>query len=181
MVITKRGECFTYNAKQYKVGDYVYANENSDYVGLFGVITEIQTDEDALNGSGNETPNLYCNFNIPMWQEDIEGIQRRFSQLYGTSKSILEICGEVIMDPDMVEVVTELAVDVRDKITKAFSAYYRPEYGDMMDIFADKVVEDVMHTSAYKITGHWNDDDIHLAMGRTFNDILQLINDGRYY
>lgn len=153
------GKGVEYNGKTYKIGDYIYAGcEN-----LYGVITGIETENGKLN--------LKCFFNLPMWQEDIDKI----------IQCLPKWTGDAIMSPDEVEVITKLATDVRDKMTKAFTTSYGPISGDIVDIAADKVVAEVMAASAYKDEGHWNDDDIHLAMGSVFYDILRFIDDGRAY
>ena len=44
MVINKIGGIFQYKGMTYTIGQRIYANGQSDWEGLFGVITEIRTD-----------------------------------------------------------------------------------------------------------------------------------------
>ena len=41
MIINKNGEIFEYEGTMYRIGDQIVGNEQSEYRGLFGTITEI--------------------------------------------------------------------------------------------------------------------------------------------
>lgn len=46
MVIRKKGSVFFIDGKEFKIGGGVFANDESEYMGLYGTVTEIRTDED---------------------------------------------------------------------------------------------------------------------------------------
>lgn len=54
------------------IGEEVFASE-SDYAGLLGRITEIRTGEDR--DTENEGPDIYCNFQPPILNQDAEQIE----------------------------------------------------------------------------------------------------------
>lgn len=62
MVIRKTGDTFKYEGITYTIGGRIYANGQSDWEGLFGVITEIRT------GSDKETENESCTGNQRKWR-----------------------------------------------------------------------------------------------------------------
>lgn len=57
MVIRKKGSVFFIDGKEFKIGGGVFANDESEYMGLYGTVTEIRTDEDRETESGA--------FNVP--------------------------------------------------------------------------------------------------------------------
>lgn len=100
MIKDKTGETFEYEGRIFRVGDWVYANEGSDYEGLFGHIKEIRTGEDK--DTENETADIYCEFMPPIIPAFIEKIEERFSKLYGEPKKLEDLAlDEVIMAPEM--------------------------------------------------------------------------------
>lgn len=102
MLINRTGESYVYETTTYTIGEKIYANENSDWEGLFGFITEIRTDEDRE--TENETPDIYCSFEPPVLPEDIVELEKRFSVLYGEPKKLEDISlDEVIMAPEMID------------------------------------------------------------------------------
>lgn len=106
MVIRQTGDTYKYENKSYTIGQRVYANGQSDWEGLFGVITEIRTDEDRE--TGNETPDIYCSFDVPELPAAVKELEERFSGLYGEPKTIDDIdLDEVIMAPEMLDEVPE--------------------------------------------------------------------------
>lgn len=108
MVIKQTGSVYQYEGMTYTIGGRIYANGQSDWDGLFGVITEIRTDEDKE--TENETPDIYCSFDVPVLPADVKELEERFSNLYRESKTIEDISlDEVIMAPEMIEAVSELA------------------------------------------------------------------------
>lgn len=107
MIKNKTGETFEYEGRVFRVGDWVYANESSDYEGLFGHIKEIRTDEDK--DTENETADIYCEFMPPIIPACIEKIEARFSKLYGEPKKLEDLAlDEVIMAPEMLLLDQEL-------------------------------------------------------------------------
>ena len=110
MIINRNGAAFTYGSITYRIGDRVYANDQSDYEGLYGVITEIRTDEDKE--TENDTPDVYCCFDIPSHPLDVKTLEERFSKLYQTEKKIDELgLDMVIMAPEMLLILTEFRSD----------------------------------------------------------------------
>lgn len=106
MILKNVGDVFEYEGVKYTVGEFIYANKNSDYEGLFGVIKEIRDGEDK--DTENETPDIYCAFETPVIPHDIKQIEERFSTLYGEKKKICVIAlDEVIMAPEHISVVYE--------------------------------------------------------------------------
>lgn len=104
MILKNTGDVFEYEGVKYKVGEFIYANKNSDYEGLFGVIKEIRDGDDK--DTENETPDIYCAFENPVIPYDIEQIEKRFSKLYGEEKKLEDIAlDEVIMAPEHISVV----------------------------------------------------------------------------
>lgn len=104
MILNKEGDVFEYEGIKYTIGEFIYANKNSDYEGLFGVIKEIRDGDDK--DTENETPDIYCSFENPVIPHDVEEIERRFSKLYGEEKKLEDIAlDEVIMAPEHISVV----------------------------------------------------------------------------
>ena len=58
MVIKHTGAAYQYEGMTFAIGQRIYANGQSDWEGLFGVITEIRTDGDKE--TENETADIYC-------------------------------------------------------------------------------------------------------------------------
>lgn len=106
MIFKNAGDVFEYEGVKYTVGEFIYANKNSDYEGLFGVIREIRDGNDK--DTENETPDIYCAFENPVMSHDVKAIEKRFSELYGEEKKIEDIAlDEVIMAPEHISVVHE--------------------------------------------------------------------------
>ncbi len=64
MIINKIGETFKYEGRTFKIGDLIYANNQSDYEGLLGRVLEIRDGEDR--DTENDTPDIYCEFEVPI-------------------------------------------------------------------------------------------------------------------
>ena len=93
--------------KRYYIGASVVCVENDLYKDLKGFITEILTDNDKE--TDNIGPDIYCTFDKPTDKDAIAELESRFSEAYGTIKTIDDIClDEVIMAPEMIEVVEEV-------------------------------------------------------------------------
>lgn len=69
MVIRKKGSVFFIDGKEFKIGGGVFANDESEYMGLYGTVTEIRTDEDRE--TENDTPDIYCEFMSPEMLEPV--------------------------------------------------------------------------------------------------------------
>lgn len=110
MIYNKDGETLWYEGKLFAIGASVYANENSDYSGLFGRIIEIRTGNDRE--TENDTPDIYCEFDPPVLSAARKELEASFSTLYRSPKRIEELGLDfVIMGPDM---LTSLPVPDQD-------------------------------------------------------------------
>lgn len=102
MIYNRMGQGIMVDGVFYAAGMRVYANDTSDYAGLYGVITEIRTGDDRE--TENETPDIYCQFNVPVLSMEIEQLEARFSELYGKPMTLADIALDiVIMAPEMLE------------------------------------------------------------------------------
>lgn len=107
MIINKHGEAFEYEGTIYRIGDQIVGNEQSEYSGLFGTITEIRDGKDK--DTENETPDIYCSFEPPVLPYDVKELEKVFSDLYDEPKSIDDIILDmVIMAPEMIESVKSI-------------------------------------------------------------------------
>ena len=105
MIINKDGMRYTYNGTTYTIGAAVVATEESEYQGLCGIITEIRDGVDRE--TENDTPDIYCCFETPLFPKEIHELEQRFSDLYQTPKKLDEITLDmVIMAPEMVRVIS---------------------------------------------------------------------------
>lgn len=117
MILNCSGEEFFYEGVCYKIGDKILAVDESDYAGLFGVITEIRDGSDK--GTENDTPDIYCSFDVPVLPYDIETLEQKFSVLYQCEKKIENISlDEVIMSPEMI-----LPIDLIGKQQRKLNIY----------------------------------------------------------
>ena len=102
MIYTNPGAGITADGIFYFVGMHVLSNDASDYAGLYGVITEIRTDDDRE--TENDTPDIYCQFDAPVLPSEVRQLEERFSSLYCQPKKLEDITLDmVIMAPDMLE------------------------------------------------------------------------------
>lgn len=100
MIVNKQGAEFLYQGNVYRIGDRVVAAEGSEYAGLNGVIFEIRDGEEKE--TENDTLDIYCSFEKPVLQRDIEELERKFSILYQQKKHLEDIALDVvIMAPEM--------------------------------------------------------------------------------
>ena len=105
MIINRAGAQFTHEGVTYTIGDKIFSNDTSDVRGLFGYIKEIRTGDDRE--TDNDTPDIHCYFYPPFGPEAIAELESRFSALYRSPKKLEDIAlDEVIMAPDMIQVVT---------------------------------------------------------------------------
>ena len=105
MIINRAGAQFVYEGITYTIGDKIFSNDTSDFRGLFGYIKEIRTGDDRE--TDNDTPDIHCYFYPPFGPEAIAELESRFSVLYRSPKKLEDIAlDEVIMAPDMIQVVT---------------------------------------------------------------------------
>lgn len=107
MIINKHGEAFEYEGTIYRIGAQIAGNEQSEYKGLFGTITEIRDGKDKE--TENETPDIYCSFEVPVLPCEVKELEERFSGLYQEPKTIDDIVLDlVIMAPEMIYPLEDL-------------------------------------------------------------------------
>ena len=105
MIINQEVMRYTYLGMTYTVGAAVMATEASEYRGLYGTITEIRDGSDRE--TENDTPDIYCCFEPLLFQEEIQELEQRFTELYQSPKKLDEITLDmVIMAPEMVRVIS---------------------------------------------------------------------------
>lgn len=101
MIQQEIGSVFIYEGTRYVIGEPIVGTKESEYEGLVGTIFEIRDGEDKE--TENETPDLYCSFQAPVLPEEIERLEKIFSDLYREPKTIDDIILDwVIMAPEMV-------------------------------------------------------------------------------
>ena len=77
MILNKYGDTFQYDGIDYAIGDIIVATDASEYEGLVGRIIEIR--DGADKDTENETPDIYCSFEVPLLAEDIKTLEETFS------------------------------------------------------------------------------------------------------
>lgn len=106
MVVNQPGAEFLYEDVCYKIGDRIVGTNSSEYAGLLGSIVEIRDGEDKQ--TENETPDIYCSFDVPVLPYDIVELEKRFSGLYQCEKTLEDISlDEVIMAPEMIKTIDQ--------------------------------------------------------------------------
>ena len=106
MILNMPGESITAYEKTLAVGGRVRATD-SVYAGLKGTITEIRTDADK--DTENVTDDVYCDFDVPETEAEIRMLEDYFSALFGTKKTIDNLClDSVIMAPEELDVIEEV-------------------------------------------------------------------------
>lgn len=104
MIIDRIGAQFQYEGITYTIGGKICTNDASEFEGLYGVITEIRDGDDRE--TENDTPDIYCQFMLPVLPDDIKALEARFSELYRTEKHLDELgLDMVIMAPEMLRVL----------------------------------------------------------------------------
>ena len=105
MVVNQANQKYEYLEVTYAIGADVMATEASEYRGLYGTITEIRDGSDRE--TENDTPDIYCCFEPPLFPKEIQELERRFTELYQSPKKLDEITLDmVIMAPEMVRVIS---------------------------------------------------------------------------
>lgn len=105
MIYTKDVECIKESVDAFKIGDRIIAT-CGDYAGLKGNITEIRTGADKE--TENETDDIYCSFDFPNTETEIQLLEKHFSGLFGEKKTRDDICLDlIIMAPDEIRRLDE--------------------------------------------------------------------------
>lgn len=136
MILNIEGEAFEFEGKRYVIGTEIIGTDASDYNGLLGVITEIR--DGADKETENETPDIYCTFEAPVLDCEIERIEKIFSELYDEPKTIDEIgLDEIIMAPDMILLLSE--VGKKTYSDDAAIREFRDEYAFLSNFYNAEV------------------------------------------
>lgn len=141
------------------------ASGNSEYSGLFGRIVEIRNGADKE--TDNKTPDIYCEFDPPLFPKDIEELEKRFSDLYKAPKKLDDITlDSVIMAPDMIKSLTEKTDGRKITIYSLEEDWaYDDDYGHTTEIFFDymlakkRLCEKIKNEKEDGSVERWLDDD----------------------
>ena len=102
MIYTHYGTGITFNGVNFYVGMRVHANQLSDYAGLYGIITEIRTEDDRE--TDNDSPDIYCRFDAPVLSMEVAVLEARFSYLHMKRMTLDDISLDmIVMAPEMLE------------------------------------------------------------------------------
>ena len=165
MILRKRNKPFEYDGKTYYIGEEIVALNNSEYSGLFGRIVEIR--DGADKETDNKTPDIYCEFDPPLFPKDIEELEKRFSSLYKAPKKLDDITlDSVIMAPDMIKSLTEKTDGRKITIYSLEEDWaYDDDYGHTTEIFFDymlakkRLCEKIKNEKEDGSVERWLDDD----------------------
>ena len=137
MILRKINKPFKYDGQTYYIGEEIVALNNSEYSGLFGRIVEIRDGADKV--TDNKTPDIYCEFDLPLCPKDIEELEKRFSDLYKAPKKLDDITlDSVIMAPDMIKSLTKKTDGRKITIYSLEEDWaYDDDYGHTTEIFLD--------------------------------------------
>ena len=106
MILRCPGAEYSHDNTSYAIGATVMATDQSPYAGMLGTITEIRDGQDRE--TDNEAPDIYCSFDTPVIPAEIEKLEKVFSNLHGTPKTLQDIALQrVIMAPDMIQVLRD--------------------------------------------------------------------------
>lgn len=136
MILSNNGENFQYGGITYTIGEQVAANDQSGYEGLVGKIVEIRDGNDKE--TENDTPDIYCQFDIPVLPDDIIELEKRFSKLYGKEKTIEDITFDyVVMSPEMIFSTSGRYTDKKQITVYSVSEKWanNGEYGSSTDLY----------------------------------------------
>lgn len=140
MIINKQGAKYDADGKIFVVGEPIYVTDDSDYKGLFGIVTEIRDGKDKE--TDNDTVDIYCTLDEPVLSFDKEQLEGRFSQLYGNKMTLENIALDyVILSPDMLMPVKP-GKENTDKIELYIvqEEYFDDEFGVNNYYFTDYIL-----------------------------------------
>lgn len=165
MILRKKNKPFKYDGKTYFIGEEIVALNNSEYSGLFGRIVEIRNGADKE--TDNKTPDIYCEFDPPLFPKDIEELEKRFSCLYKAPKKLDNITlDSVIMAPDMIKSVSENTDGHKITIYSLEEDWaYDDDYGHTTEIISDymlakkKLCEKIKNEKEDGSVERWLDDE----------------------
>ena len=165
MILRKKNKPFKYDGKTYFIGEEIVALNNSEYSGLFGRIVEIR--DGADKETDNKTPDIYCEFDPPLFPKDIEELEKKFSDLYKAPKKLDDITlDSVIMAPDMIKSVAEKTDGHKITIYSLEEDWaYDDDYGHTTEIISDymlakkKLCEKIKNEKEDGSVERWLDDE----------------------
>lgn len=137
MIITNINDTLEYMGKQYYIGEEIVGTSASMYEGLFGKIIEIRTGADKE--TDNQAPDIYCEFDAPIFPENIKRFENKVSLLYGKAKTLEDIAlDRVAMAPEMIK---SLAQNLETRTVTVFSLEEDwatdNDYGHLTEIYFD--------------------------------------------
>ena len=104
MILNEIGQSMEIDGVVYAVGAKIVANNKSEYRRLEGKIFEIATDDDK--DTENDGPDLYCCFEKPTDAEIIKRLEKDFSAIFCSPRTIDDIIlDNVIMAPEEIDVI----------------------------------------------------------------------------
>ncbi len=110
MILDRIGQSVVLDGVRFTIGMHVRVVDTDDYANLYGVVTEIRTDNDR--DTENETQDIYCCFDAPVMPKDVAELEAHFSDLYGEQKRVDDLALDmVIMAPDMLIPLDDLEKD----------------------------------------------------------------------
>ncbi len=165
MILHNPKDCFEYDGKTYFIGEEIVAENNTEYGGLFGKIIEIRTDADKE--TDNETPDIYCSFDPPVFPKEIEKLENSFSKLYRIPRKLDDIAlDSVIMAPDMIKNISENPGDYKITVYSVEEDWVcRDDYGHSTEVFFDysaakkKLCDKIKIEKDEGCIDDWNDED----------------------
>ena len=124
MMHQEHSETLTAAEKTFAVGGTVFANQASEYEGLFGEVREIRAADGAR--AKDAVPNILCEFQLPESAGMLETIEGRFSALYGYPRQLKGLpMGHVAMSPDMLVPIPDQVPEAQGKLYAL--TYYRDD------------------------------------------------------
>lgn len=177
MLFKKTGTGIMVDGTFYAAGMRVYANDTSDYAGLYGEIIEIRTGDDRE--TDNDTPDIYCRFDVPVLPVEVKRLEERFTDLYGKPMTLEEITLDmVIMAPEMLEFHIDPYTIKPSTAVWAVIEDWAVDYetGHDESLYMDK--KDALAVFHYKLSNEAEEGCIHIWKN---NDALQLETDESLY
>lgn len=165
MILHNPKDYFEYDGKTYFIGEEIVAENNTEYGGLFGKIIEIRTDTDKK--TDNETPDIYCSFDPPVFPKEIEKLENSFSKLYRTPKKLADIAlDSVIMAPDMIKNISENPREAKITVYSIEEDWAcKEDYGHTTELFFDytmakkRLCDQIKSEQNNGCIDDWNDEE----------------------
>ncbi len=122
MILNRHGDKMNIGDKVFSIGGDVFANRESEYAGLWGTVQEIRNGVDKE--TDNDTPDIYCDFQVPEAPDRIANLEETFSDLYQQPKSLEDIALDgIIMWPESLEPIPAELEEAREYIYTLTAQY----------------------------------------------------------